>query len=193
MTWQVLFPGANAPSRRSGLPQCPGLTSPLAAFVTPARDTTSHPARLPLLHLLKLRYKFLGYCCSGNVSKKVRRGVTARGRRLTLFFCALWFFYAAKRHLLHSLAFVICFLCGWRAGICCEHVAFWHCVRPCCTILLSYGRSCLTYHCGTILASTSCAHGLRSCWKSTKRSLQRFVLHIHPVSGWLSLFFAKSW
>ena len=27
-------------------------------------------------------------------------------------------------------------------------------VRPCCTVLLSYGRPCLTYHRGTILAST---------------------------------------
>ena len=55
-------------------------------------------------------------------------------------------------------------------------------------ILLSYGRPCLTYHRGTLLASTGCAHGLRSSWNSTKRSLQRFVLHIRPVSGLLSPF-----
>ena len=61
-------------------------------------------------------------------------------------------------------------------------------VPPCCTILVSYGRPCLTYHRGTILECTGCAHELRSCWKSTKRSLQRFVLQVHPVSGWLSPF-----
>ena len=62
-------------------------------------------------------------------------------------------------------------------------------VRPCCTILLSYGRPCLSYHRGTILASTGCAHQLRSYWESTKRSMQRlFVLQVHPASGWLSLF-----
>ena len=32
-----------------------------ATIVTPARNTTSQQARLPLLHLLKLHYKFLKY------------------------------------------------------------------------------------------------------------------------------------
>ena len=94
---------------------------------------------------------------------------------------------------LHSLAFVFCFLCGWRTGICCEHVAFWR--LPCGHVApYSCHTVALVLHITAvaILASTGCAHGLRSCWKSTKRSLQRFVLHIHPVSvDWLSFHFCK--
>ena len=105
----------------------------------------------------------------------------------------LWSCHAAKRHLLHSFVFVICFVCGCRAGILVLTflvVNMLHsgiAVRPCCTTLLSFGRPCLTCNRGTIAACTGCAHGLRSCWRSTQRSLQRFfVVQVHLVSGWLS-------
>ena len=112
--------GADALSRRSGLLQCPGLTSPPTTVVTPARNTSSLPARLPLLHVLKLHYKIPVVVLL--VSYRKSFGVMSPSLSFTLWSC-----YAAKRRLLHSFVFVICFLCGWRAGISCEHVAFWHC------------------------------------------------------------------
>ena len=102
--------------------------------------------------------------------------------------------------MLHSFVFVMCFLCGWRAGILVLTflvVNMLHsgiAVRACCTILLSYGRPCLTYHRGTNMASTGCAHWLRSCWKSTKRSLQTIIRSPGASSKWLAFaIFAKSW
>ena len=68
----------------------------------------------------------------------------------------------------------------------CQDVAFWH--RRAAMLLLSYGRPCLTYNRGAILAGTGCARWSRSFWKSTKRPLQRlFVLQVHLASGCLSL------
>ena len=141
-----------------------------------------------LLHLLKLHYKIPVVLLL--VSYRKSFGVMSPSLSSTLWSC-----HAAQPHLLHSFVFVICIVCGWRAGILVLKflvVNMLHssiAVRPCCTILLSYGRPCLTHHRGTILASTGCAYGLRSCWKSTKRPLQRlFVLRVHPVNAWHSPF-----
>ena len=158
-------------------------TVPRANFSTcyvcdPARNTTSHPARLPLPHLLKLRYKFLGYYCW------YRFVVTARGRRLTLLLSFVRYGFSMQQNVTCSIRLRSSFAsCVVGRGNCCEHVALWHC------------RAAMLHHTPLVLhitavrsCSTSCAHGLRSCWKSTKRSMQRFVLHTHPVSGWLSPF-----
>ena len=92
-------PGANALSRRRGLPQCPGPTNPPATVVTPARNTTSPPARLPLLHLLKLYFKIPVV----PLLVSYRKSFSVMSPSLS---STLWSCHAAKRHLLHSLVFV---------------------------------------------------------------------------------------
>ena len=114
---------------------------------------------------------------AGIVSKIVRRDVT-----LSFFLrCG----HAMQQSVTCSIrlcsSFAFCVVGGLASVVNMLHSGI--AVRPCCTIFLSHGRPGLINHRGTILASTGCALGLRSCWKSIKRSLQRFVPQAHPVSG----------